>query len=391
MPAPSPRLLRTASPAIPTARRWAAAYRGGAGPALDLTQAVPGYPPHPELLERLSDAAARPANAGYGPIEGEAVLREALAAELSRSYGAAIGPEDVAITAGCNLAFAMAATVVAGSGEAVLLPTPWYFNHRMALEMAGIGAVPLPCRAAEGFLADPDLAATLLDRHPEIRAIVLITPNNPAGAILSPERLERFAELARERDVWLILDETYRDFLPEAGAAPHALFAAPDWRDRVVQLYSFSKSYCVPGHRLGAIVAGGAFRGELLKALDTFQICPGRAAQEAVAWAVPALRPWREANRRLMAQRAAAFRSIMASLPTWRVEAIGAYFAYLRIPDGLPGAEAVAERLAVEGGLMVLPGSFFGPEQERHLRVAFANAAEDALRVVPARLRAIGC
>ncbi|MFC0409166.1 aminotransferase [Roseomonas elaeocarpi] len=390
MPAPSPRLLRTATPAIPAARRWAAAYGGGAGPALDLTQAVPGYPPHPELLERLAAAAARPANAGYGPIEGERALREALADDLSRSYGAAIGPDDVAITAGCNLAFTMAATVVAGSGEAVLLPTPWYFNHRMALEMAGIGVVPLPCRAEEGFLADPEAAAALLDRHPAIRAIVLITPNNPTGAILSPERLERFAQLARERDVWLILDETYRDFLPEAGAAPHALFQATDWRDRVVQLYSFSKSYCVPGHRLGAITAGGAFRAELLKALDTFQICPGRAPQEAVAWAVPGLRPWRDANRQLMAERAAAFAAIMATVPTWRVEAIGAYFAYLRIPDGLPDAEAVAERLAAEAGLMVLPGSFFGPGQERHLRVAFANAPEDALRAVPARLRALG-
>jgi aspartate/methionine/tyrosine aminotransferase len=191
--------------------------------------------------------------------------------------------------------------------------------------------------------------------------------------------------VCRERGLWLVLDETYRDFLPEAAPA-HGLFATPDWRDYVIQLYSFSKSYCIPGHRVGAIAAGPAARAELLKVLDTMQICPGRAPQAALSWAVEALRPWRAGNRAIMAERASAFRAAMAPLDGWTLDALGAYFAYLRLPADAPDAMASAETLAAEHGLMTLPGPFFGPGQARHLRLAFANADLDAIAEVPGRL-----
>jgi aspartate/methionine/tyrosine aminotransferase len=120
--------------------------------------------------------------------------------------------------------------------------------------------------------------------------------------------------------------------------------------------------------------------------LDTLQICAPRAAQAALAWAVPALASWRERNRDVMAARAAAFRRAFAALPHWRIDALGGYFAYLRLPEGAPDALTVAERLAAERGLMTLPGPFFGPGQERHLRLAFANADEATIMQVPGRL-----
>ena len=380
----SARADATDTPPIPAARGWAARYAGAAGPMLDLTQAVPGYPPHPELLDRLGHAAAERGTAGYGPIDGDVGLREALADELSMAYGTSVGAEDVSITAGCNLAFTMAMTVLAGSGDAVLLPVPWYFNHRMTLELLGIQALPFATRAEDGFIPDPDALAAAIT--PQVRAVVLVTPNNPTGAIYPPDVIGRIARLCRERGVWLVLDETYRDLLPEPAAAPHGLFAKAGWQDGVVQLYSFSKSYCIPGHRMGAIVGGGAFRQGLLKVLDSFQICPSRPAQAALAWAIPALRGWRAGNRAVMAGRAAAFSAAMDTLPDWRVDAMGTYFAYLRIPPGMPDAMPMAERLAAERGLLVLPGPFFGPGQERHLRLAFANAGDAALAALPARL-----
>jgi len=142
----------------------------------------------------------------------------------------------------------------------------------------------------------------------------------------------------------------------------------------------------VPGHRVAAIAAGPAFRAALMKALDTLQICAPRAAQTALAWGVEALGDWREGNRALMAGRAEAFRRAAAQLPGWRLDALGAYFAYLRLPPDAPEAVATAERLAVERGLLGLPGPFFGPGQDRHLRLAFANAAEEVIAAVPARL-----
>ena len=135
-----------------------------------------------------------------------------------------------------------------------------------------------------------------------------------------------------------------------------------------------------------AILAGPAFRAELMKALDTWQICPTRPAQAALAWGVPALADWRAANRALMAARAAGFRAAVGQLPGWRLDSLGAYFAYLRVPEDGPDALAVAERLAAERGLLSLPGPFFGPGQDRHIRLAFANAALEAIAEVPARL-----
>ncbi|MCX8134329.1 MAG: aminotransferase [Roseococcus sp.] len=379
----APTILATPAPPIPAARAWAARYDGRHGPALDLTQAVPGYPPHPALLARLAEAAGDPALAGYGPIAGEPELREALAADLMRGYGGAIGAGEVAITAGCNLGFAMVTKVIAAPGDNLLIPTPWYFNHAMALTMAGVEPRPLPCRAEDGFIPDPGRAAALVDAR--TRAILLVTPNNPTGAIYPPEVIDAFARLARQRGLWLILDETYRDFLPEAAGAPHGLFADGEaWPDHLVHLYSFSKAYCVPGHRLGAVVAGEAFQAELAKALDTLQICPARPAQRVLAWAIEALREWRAGNRAIMDGRAAACR---AALADQRLDAMGAYFAYLRLPEEAPDALAAAERLAAEQGVMTLPGPFFGPGQERHLRLAFANAEAARLGELGSRLR----
>jgi aspartate/methionine/tyrosine aminotransferase len=379
----SPRIRATQTPPIPSVRAWAARYAGGAGPVLDLTQAVPGYPPHPDLLAKLAESAGSRGTASYGPIDGEVPLRAALADDMSRFYGAKLATDDIAITSGGNLAFTMAMTTLAGQGEAVMLPSPWYFNHRMALTALGIPCVPLDCRAEDGFVPDPDRAAGLMAG---VRAIVLVTPNNPTGAVYPPGVVARFAELARRHGAWLVLDETYRDFLSPEQSPPHALFEDPAWRDNVVHLYSFSKAYCVPGHRVAAIASGPAFRSELMKALDTMQICAPRAAQTALAWGVEALRDWRVGNRAIMAGRAEAFRRAASQLPGWRLDALGAYFAYLRLPEDAPGALATAERLAVERGLLGLPGPFFGPGQERHLRLAFANASEEAIAQVPSRL-----
>ena len=364
----------TAEPPIPAARAWAARYDGRRGPALDLTQAVPGYPPHPELLARLGAAAADPACASYGPITGDMALREAVAAETQRIHGGGTTAGHVAITAGANLAFALAMAVLAAPGDEVILPAPWYFNHEMALRIAGATPVPLPCDAAHGFVPRVEDARIT----PRTRAIVLVTPNNPTGATYPPATIAAFADLCDRHGIALVLDETYRDFL---DARPHGLFAEGR---RFVQLYSFSKAYCIPGHRLGAIIANAPFQAQLAKALDTWQICPARPGQVALAWAIGALREWRAGNRAIMAGRAEAAR---AALTGFQVDALGAYFAYLRLPDGAPDAMAAAEILASRNGLMTLPGPFFGPGQQRHLRLAFANAEAARLAELPARLQ----
>ena len=276
---------------------------------------------------------------------------------------------------------------LAKAGDEVILPAPWYFNHKMTLDMLGIVARPLLCREQHGFVPQAADARALIG--PKTRAIVLVTPNNPTGAVYPQAVLAEFADLARETGVPLVLDETYRDFLPEGQARPHDLFTAPDWRSHLIHLYSFSKSYAVPGHRLGAVIAAPGTIDEISKILDCLMICPPRAAQAAIAWAVSGTAQWRQQTRAGINARAATFRDVIARSPGWSIAAIGAYFAYVRHPFDRPG-DAVAEDLAQRVGLLTLPGSFFGPGQERHLRVAFANVDESRLSEVADRLAAFG-
>ena len=185
-----------------------------------------------------------------------------------------------------------------------------------------------------------------------------------------------------------MLDETYRDFLPATATPPHALFQDPAWRDGLVHLYSFSKAYCVPGHRVGAIIAGPAFRAELMKALDTWQICAA-ARRPRRRWPGACRRwpRWRAGNRDLMAGRAAGFRAARGrscraggSTRSAPISPISGCRRTGRMPWRWPSAWPPS------AGCLSLPGPFFGPGQDRHLRLAFANAALEAIAEVPARL-----
>jgi len=380
MPHTNPYLKAIDAPPIMAAHAWAARYDGRYGPAIDLCQAVPGYAPHPDLLARAAAAAGSPAQAKYGLIAGDTALREAYAATLP-----GVGPEQVVITAGCNQAFFATLMTIAQAGDSVLLPTPWFWNHQQSCDLLGIEPRPLFCHAADAFVPSVAEAARLIDRR--TRAIVLISPNNPTGAVTPPERIAAFAALCRERDIWLILDETYRDFLPAGQDAAHSLFQEPGWDSHVIGLYSFSKVFCIPGFRLGAVTASPAIAAELTKVLDSLHICPNRAAQAAVAWGIGALGTWQDANRALINDRAATIQAAFQSAPEWPIESVGAYFAYVRHPYRGVASAVVAEHLASSLGAVCLPGGAFGPQQDNYIRMAFANAGADDLWDLANRLR----
>ncbi|GGD11471.1 aminotransferase [Aureimonas glaciei] len=378
----NPFLSDVAAPPIGQAAVWAAAYDGAHGPLINLSQAVPGHAPPPELARRLAEAAGTASAARYGPVLGDSALRDAYAAHVSGLYGATIGAAEVGITAGCNQAFFTALMTLARTGDAVILPGPAYFNHTMTLQMLGIEARLVETTAASGFV--PEIAAIERLIDDRVKAVALVTPNNPTGAIYPPSLLAEVFALCQRRGVALILDETYRDFLPPGDAAPHGLFARPGWQETLVGLYSFSKSYAIPGHRLGAMTAGEAFLAQAEKVLDCIQICAPRPPQMAVEWAIPALAEWRAEMTAEILARAAVFRETLAPFPGWRIEQMGAYFAYVRHP--FPGRTDVAEILARQFGVVTLPGSFFGPGQENHLRIAFANVSAERIAGLDERL-----
>lgn len=384
-------LRDTCSPPIPGARRWIESYDGRVGHVINLSQAAPGTPPPASLLSALASAAGDPRSTSYGPIRGEPELIRAYAKHVSKLYQSEISQDEIAITAGCNEAFFITILAVASAGDSILLPTPWYFNHAMTLSMLGIEAIPLPTYPESGFVPDAGMARELLMERARTqkslpKAIVLVSPNNPTGAVYPSTVIESFAALASEIGGWIVLDETYRDFLPDPNHyRPHGLLSGTN-RDHFIQLYSFSKSYSIPGYRLGAMLVPAAIMCEIDKVLDSLQICPGRAGQIAVAPAIEGLETWRSDTAAEIRRRAAAFSNVMSRVPGWRIDAIGAYFAYVSHPfSNVPDA-FVAEQLARERGILVLPGSFFGVEHSTHLRFAFANTDESGIAELPSRL-----
>ena len=365
----------TFAPPVMEARRWLDGVTFPPDrPLINVSQAAPVEPPPLPLREVIAEAALHRAEAHlYGPVLGLPDLREDLATQWSAAYGGQIAPGNVAITSGCNQAFCAAIAAIAGQGDAVILPTPWYFNHKMWLDMAGISAVPLPAR--EEMLPDPEEAARLIT--PCTRAIVLVTPNNPGGVEYPADLVAAFCHLARDRGLKLIIDETYRDFDARPGA-PHDLFADPDWADTLIHLYSFSKAYRLTGHRVGAMLAAPDLLAEAEKFLDTVTICPNQLGQHAALWGMRNLGQWLAGERAEILDRRAAIHDNLPNLAAqgWRLLGCGAYFAYLRHPFALPSGE-LAPKLVAEAGVLLLPGTMFRPADDsagaQELRVAFAN------------------
>jgi aspartate/methionine/tyrosine aminotransferase len=380
----NPFVAELQAPPVPSVFAWGRAYDGAKGPVIDLSQAVPGYKPHGDIMRWLGEAAASTDYVGYGPIEGEECLRSAYGEHLSTLYGADVQAGNIHITSGCNQAFMCAAMAVAGSGDSIALTNPYYFNQDTTLEMLGINRVLINCAEDNDFLPKLDDVEVALKSG--IKALAIVTPNNPTGTVYPAQLLEDIFQLVRRYDAWLILDETYRDFLPVGSKRPHNLLKLEGWENNLILLYSFSKSYCVPGHRLGAITAGIDAVEQIAKIMDNLQICAARAPQAAIAKAIPALKDWRDENRVEIARRVEALRMTMEALPDWQLCTVGAYFAFIKHPFRGVGSVEVAENLAKHAGVICIPGAYFGTQHEDYLRFAFANADVDTIGKLRERL-----
>ncbi|KAG8704069.1 hypothetical protein FRC08_002476 [Ceratobasidium sp. 394] len=352
----------TNPPPIPIASQWASAYKGTQSePLINLSQGVPGSQPHSSVAQHLSQVVKDGDSAAYGDIFGDLNMRRALAEEMKYVYGKEgrtvdVEVQDVALTAGCNAAFMAAVMAIADRGDEVILPVPWYFNQQMTLHMLGIGVIPLPVSIEEGFIPTVERAEALVT--PRTRALVLVSPNNPTGVIYPPTLIRSFLDLACRHSIALILDETYRDFV--TPGPPHGLFAQANWRSNLVHLFSFSKSYCVPGHRLGAIVGGTAVLENIAKVLDCMQICPARPLQIALAPLLPSLRSDLATQSAELSARHDVFRQMLLQSPSsgWKIGSAGAYFALVKHPFKGVHAVEVCRRLAEQCGVVVSP-SFF--------------------------------
>ena len=380
------RTANTFTPPVMEAYGWLAGQNFSNLPLINVSQAAPVNPPPAPMVAHMAAVIQDDDTHLYGPVLGLPALRAEVASQWSTAYGGAIAPAQVGITSGCNQAFCASIAMLCGEGDEVLLPTPFYFNHKMWLDMAGVAAVALPCNG--DMIPGPEDAVARIT--PRTRAIVLVTPNNPCGVEYPADVIIAFYEIAKSHGLALIIDETYRDFHSQSGA-PHALFQQTNWDQTLVQLYSFSKAYRLTGHRVGAVVASVARMAEIEKFLDTVSICANQLGQKAALWGMLNLGDWLAGERLEILARRQAIVDNFTQLKAkgWSLLGVGAYFAYLEHPFDMASND-VAQKLVEQVCVLALPGTMFVPEADesgkRQIRIAFANIDSDGIVVLFDRL-----
>lgn len=370
-------------PPISEVRQWVAARPEGASSLIDLCQAVPDYQPPKELISHLQQAVSDPLTCRYTPDEGLADVREAICQRYRRRYHARINSEQLCLTVGASQAFWLAMLVLCHAGDEVILQLPCYFDHPMALNALGIRPVYAPFVEREQGLPNPATIEKLIT--PRTRAIVLVTPSNPAGTVIPMADLTELFLLAQRHRVALVLDETYGDFV---DGMPHDLFTVEEWYRTLVQIQSFGKTYALTGYRAGLLAAAPEFIRQALKIQDTMTVCQPRITQLALKFASERLDNWVEANRLMMKLRHDLFVSeFIKPGNRFRLVTSGSFFAWVKHPFTGKSSSDVAKRLAMEAGVMTLPGEAFGPGLEDYLRLALGNIRENEMPEAIRRFR----
>lgn len=338
-------------------------------PLIDLCQAVPSYSPPAELIEHLKNSLDDPSTFKYSPDEGIQKVQKEVCAWYQRHYQGSPSPEQLCLTIGASQAFWLAISSLCKPDDEVIVQLPAYFDHPMGLQALGIKVVYAPFNPATA--GQPDLAAISRLINPKTKAILLVTPSNPTGAVISPAQISAFFELAQSHNISLILDETYNAFI---GTTPHLLFNRPDWPNNFIQIASFGKTFALTGLRCGALIADEEFIQQALKIQDSMVVCQPRPAQLALEFGCRNLDGWVVKNGETMRQRHDRFKTdFLAAETDFKLIASGSFFAWIRHPwENLTGRQA-ARQLVEKANLICLPGEAFGPGLEPYLRLSFGN------------------
>jgi aspartate/methionine/tyrosine aminotransferase len=366
---------------------------------ISLGQGVVHYGPPREALVAVQEALADPVTHEYNDGAGVPPLVDALTAKLRTENGidTARGSR-IMVTAGANMAFMHAVFAVTEPGDEIILPVPFYFNHEMAIEMAGCTAV----RVATDDRYQLQLAELARAITPRTRAIVTVSPNNPSGAVFSEASLRAVSALCHERGIYHFADEVY-EYFTYGGVGHFSPASIPGAEAHTVSMYSLSKAYGFAGWRLGYMAYPEHLASGMMKSQDTILVCATVASQVAAIRALEIGRTYCEPHVRELADIREIVRRELSSLaPLADVPpADGAFYVLLKVnleksgkaPASRLTDMAIAELLVREHKVAVVPGTAFGMTNGCYFRVAYgalqkATVAEGIGRLV-AGLRAI--
>jgi aspartate/methionine/tyrosine aminotransferase len=360
----------------------AAELRAQGHPVISLGQAVPGFGPPPIAIDAMRQGLERADTHIYSADAGHIGLRRALCERLQAVDGVKVDPDEVIVTAGGNQAFMLALMTLVDPGDEVLLPSPYFVNHEMAVAAFGAVAREVPLSESSGFsLRWQDLEPCI---SRQTRAVVACTPSNPTGAVVSRQEMTRVARELAARDIVLIADETYARFVYEDEFC--SLAALDRWRDTGIVVSTFSKSFGMTGWRVGYLLAPRHVCETAIRIQDAMIICAPVPSQVGVEAAIRENWDYPETFRPELAARREALARGLTEIPRLRwTPAAGGFFAFVGV-HGCADSAALAADILEHAHVVTIPGSTFGRAGEGFLRVSYSAVSREELRVALGRL-----
>ncbi len=338
------------------------------------------------------EAGARAMREGwthYGPSAGLPVAREAIAQHFSRDRGVNVTAENVVITPGAKPILFFSILALVDPGDEVVYPDPGFPIYESVISYFGAKPVPVPLREERGFRLDVgDLEARL---GPRTRMIILNSPHNPCGSMMTRDDLREIAELARERDLWVLADEIYSKITYEE---PHeSITQFPGMLERTVVVDGFSKTYAMTGWRLGYGIVPADVTPHIARLMTNSNSCTASFTQIA---GIEALRGPQDSVAAMVKEFRVRRDRIVEGLNSLEgiscVKPQGAFYVFANVKQlGMRSAE-LQDRLLQDAGVASLAGTSFGPEGEGYLRFSYANSLaniEKALSAIASLLQRV--
>ncbi len=359
-----------------------AEVRATPGPKLSLMRGEPDLPTPPHIVEAATKALAA-GRTMYADQRGEPKLREAIAVKLLRENGLRYDPAtEILVTTGGTFGIYAALAAMLNEGDAVLVPDPVYDAYLSPIRL--IGALPVPVSSAivkgRFILSVEALEAAWT---PACRALLLNTPWNPTGTVLTRQELADIAAFCERRNLTIISDEIYEAIVYDGHQHVSPALLA---RERTVVVNALSKTYAMTGWRVGYVAAPPKFVSAMLLVLQQSSRGPATFVQDAAA---VALTGPQDCVATMLAEYSRRRSLVITSLPHVLTPE-GGFFAMLDLrARGLP-SDAIRRQLLTEFGIVVVHGAAYGPGGEGTLRVSFASGGEILERGLSKLRQALG-
>ncbi|MFQ5343393.1 MAG: pyridoxal phosphate-dependent aminotransferase [Anaerolineae bacterium] len=325
----------------------------------------------------IVEAAVRALHEGhthYTPAAGVPALRQTIARHISESRGIDARPEHVVVTPGAKPIMFFTLLALAQAGDEVIYPNPGFPIYESMINFVGATPVPLPLREERDFRFDADEFRSLVSDR--TRLIILNSPQNPTGGVLTREDLQAVADVARERGIMVLSDEVYEQIL---YAGEHVSIASlPDMQELTILLDGYSKTYAMTGWRLGYGVMPTALAEQVTKLMVNSNSCTAAFTQQAGIAALTGPTDEVRAMVRAFRERRDVIVNGLNQIPGIRcVMPAGAFYAFPNVTGTGVGSRELADRLLNEAGVATLAGESFGAYGAGYLRLSYANSVEN--------------